>query len=186
MQVQTQRLFVCVDPSPAAVVHLGAVVDDLEVSRAGARLTARDRWHVTLAFLGDARVDRIDATAAALDRAWARTGPVTVRFAGGGTFGRGAFAILWAGLGGDVNGLVALSLAVRRDLRRARVHFDPKPFRPHLTISRPGSRLDPAAVAQDVTTLSTYEGPEWTVVDMHLMASELGPSPVYTRLHTTS
>jgi 2'-5' RNA ligase len=187
--VEVRRLFVCVDPSQDAVEHLGAVVDTLAVARSNTegrstRLAARDRWHVTLAFLGDVRVDRIDRASAALDRALADARPVTVRFAGGGTFGRGRFAILWAGLDGDVAGLRETSVTVRRELRRARVHFDARPFRPHLTVSRPGHRVDPTELASDVATLSGYEGPQWTVEEAHLVASELGPRPVYTVLHS--
>jgi 2'-5' RNA ligase len=184
-------LFVCVDPSQDAVEHLGAVVDTLAVARANVeghstRLTARDRWHITLAFLGDVRVDRVDRAAAALDRAWAEVKPAQVRFAGGGTFGRGRFAILWAGLAGDVAGLGATSQALRGELRRARLPFDAKPFRPHLTISRPGTRVDPADLAEDVTVLQAYEGPLWTVNEAHLVSSELGPRPVYTVVHSSS
>jgi 2'-5' RNA ligase len=50
-----RRLFVAVFPPEPALDHLGFVVDDLEVScgaGAAARLIARERWHVTLAFLG--------------------------------------------------------------------------------------------------------------------------------------
>jgi 2'-5' RNA ligase len=64
------------------------------------------------------------------------------------------------------------------------VHFDAKPFRPHLTISRPGTRVEPADIAEDVTALQGYEGPQWTVTEAHLVASQLGPQPVYTVLHT--
>jgi 2'-5' RNA ligase len=189
--VEVRRLFVCVDPSPEAVEHLGAVVDTLAVAQANTeghstRLAARDRWHVTLAFLGDVRVDRIDRVSAAIDRASADLEPVTVRFAGGGTFGRGRFSILWAGLDGDVAGLRQASAAVRRELRRNRVHFDARPFRPHLTISRPGGRVDRDQLAGDVAILSAYVGPQWTVEASHLVASELGPRPVYTVLHSAA
>jgi 2'-5' RNA ligase len=183
---ETHRLFVCVDPSAAAVADLGAVVDGLEVSRANVpgrstRLAARDRWHVTLVFFGDVPVRRTERIVRALDAAAAGQSPVPVRFAGGGTFGRGEFTILWAGVEGELGGLAT---TVRAQLRRARIFFDAKPFRPHLTISRPGSRLEPSAVAADVATLAGYVGPVWTVGEMHLVMSELGPQPVYTPLHT--
>jgi len=189
--VEVRRLFVCVDPSPDAVEHLGAVVDTLAVARANVeghstRLAARDRWHVTLAFLGDVRVDRVDRAAAALDQAWTGTEPASIRFAGGGTFGRGRFAILWAGLGGDVDELRGASQTLRGELRRARLPFDAKPFRPHLTISRPGTRVDPADLAEDVKILQEYEGPLWTVTEAHLVSSELGPRPVYTVVHSST
>jgi RNA 2',3'-cyclic 3'-phosphodiesterase len=186
--VEVRRLFVCVDPSPDAVEHLGAVVDTLAVARANVeghstRLAARDRWHITLAFLGDVRVDRIDRAADALDRAWVGTEPPAVRFAGGGTFGRGRFAILWAGLDGDVAELRAAAQAVRRELRRARLPFDAKPFRPHLTLARPGERVGAAELEADVRTLQGYEGPPWTITEAHLVSSALGPRPVYTVVH---
>jgi 2'-5' RNA ligase len=69
-------------------------------------------------------------------------------------------------------------------LRRRRVPFDAKAFRPHLTISRPGSRVPAEALEHDVAALEAYAGPEWTVAGMHLVASQLGPRPVYTTVHT--
>ena len=37
-------------------------------------------------------------------------------------------------------------------------------------------------MADDVATLEAYEGPLWSVDAVHLVASELGPKPHYTRL----
>lgn len=198
---ETRRLFVAVDPPAEALTHLGAVVDSLEVSRANepgrsTRVAARDRWHVTLAFLGDVPATRADAATHALIRAVAGRdrrptslpgsggdgGAIRVCFAGGGTFGRGRFTILWCGLGGDVAALRRLANGVRKELRRAGLPFDSKGFRPHLTISRPGGRVEPDLVAADVATLSAYTGPLWTVDAVHLVASELGPNPRHTRL----
>jgi len=184
----TRRLFVSVEPPAEAVAHLGAVVETLEVSRANApgrstRLASRDRWHITLAFLGDVASNRIDPVAAAVRRGLEEvTGPVGVHFAGGGTFGRGRFAVLWVGLAGDIGGLRRLAERVRRELRRARLPFDAKPFRPHLTLARPGDRVARDLLAADVATLSAYAGPVWTVDAVHLVDSELGPNPVHTHL----
>jgi 2'-5' RNA ligase len=88
-------------------------------------------------------------------------------------------------VGGDEAGLHALADRVRRELRRARLPHDRKPFRPHLTISRPGARVEPELIAADVATLAGYVGPEWTVDAVHLVASELGPHPRHTRLSSS-
>jgi len=37
---------------------------------------------------------------------------------------------------------------------------------------------------EDVSALSHYRGPAWPATQVHLMRSELGPKPVYTRLHS--
>jgi RNA 2',3'-cyclic 3'-phosphodiesterase len=180
-----RRLFVSVDPPTDAVAHLGTVVDSLEVSRANApgrstRLAGRDRWHVTLAFIGDVPAARVADAARALELAAAPAEPLRVSFAGGGTFGRSRFTVLWCGLDGDVPALRRLADDVRRQLRRARLPHDAKGFRPHLTLARPGDRVPPERLADDVARLTGYAGPTWTVEAVHLVSSVLGPNPVHT------
>ena len=52
-----------------------------------------------------------------------------------------------------------LAGGLRRSLRRARLPVDPKPLRPHLTISRSGERVAWEQVTRDVETLASYAGP---------------------------
>jgi 2'-5' RNA ligase len=106
-------------------------------------------------------------------------GPIRLRLAGGGRFGRGRFTVLWVGLDGDIEALRELGAILRTELRRARLPYDRKPLRPHLTLARPGERLD---VADDLLTLGRYAGPEWTVDTLTLVRSHLGPKPTYDRL----
>ncbi|HEX7745431.1 MAG TPA: 2'-5' RNA ligase family protein, partial [Micromonosporaceae bacterium] len=90
--------------------------------------------------------------------------------------------LLWVGLAGDVAALRTLNLAIRRELRRARLPYDERPFRPHVTLARPGDRVDAAAVEADRQVLNGYFGPSWPVSEMLLMRSHLGPRPTYDRL----
>lgn len=183
------RLFVAVYPPAAALDHLGAAVDRLEIARAAergvnARLAVRDLWHVTLTFLGDVPDERAGRAADALDRAVATVEkPPVLRVAGAGRFGRGRFTVLWTGLRGDIPELAALSRTLRRELRRLRLPYDDKPLRPHLTLARPGDRLPGEAIAADLAALSGYEGPEWTVDSARLVRSYPGPRPRYEVLH---
>jgi 2'-5' RNA ligase len=68
---------------------------------------------------------------------------------------------------------------VRRELRRVRLPFDRKPLRPHLTLARPGDRVD---VREDLVALDAYAGPPWTVTELRLMRSHPGPAPTYDTL----
>jgi RNA 2',3'-cyclic 3'-phosphodiesterase len=188
------RLFVAAYPSGDALEHFAAAVARLRlgvVQAAGTnvRLAARPLWHVTLAFLGEVADDRGPVVAGALRAGvsrWRSTGEAApaLRLAGGGRFGRRQSTVLWVGLGGDVDVLRSLGDAVRRELRRARVHFDHKPFRPHLTFARPGERLGAEDLAADLAALREYEGPGWTVDAVHLVRSQLGPKPVHERIAT--
>lgn len=102
------------------------------------RFTAREGYHLTLAFLDD--ID--DATAAramdALDAAVAsraEEGAVPLRAEGLGKFGRASDATLWLGIAPDP-ALTELAAAVRAQLAAHDIPFDERPFRPHLTLAR--------------------------------------------------
>jgi 2'-5' RNA ligase len=182
------RLFVAVQPPPAVLDHLADAVGGLAVSTVAeqginARVAARHLWHVTLAFLGEVPDEQAERAVEALDRAGATAAPVRLRIAGGGRFGKGRFTVLWVGLGGEVPVLRALAQSVTAQLRHARLPYDRKPFRPHLTIARPGDRLAPEQLAADLAALDGYEGPEWTVTEVVLMRSHLGPKPTHDLVH---
>jgi 2'-5' RNA ligase len=184
------RLFVAVYPPPYALDDLAAFVATLGVGQAAAagvnaRLAARPLWHITLAFLGDVSESKVGDVRRAITRAAERTGGAgpALRFAGGGRFGRGHFTVVWAGLGGDVAYLSRIAGEVRRQLDGARVRYDTKPFRPHLTLARPGARLPAETVTADVAALSEYRGPQWTADTLALVASHLGPRPTHETLH---
>ncbi|MER5332159.1 RNA 2',3'-cyclic phosphodiesterase [Micromonospora sp. NPDC002717] len=186
------RLFVAVYPPPEAIAHLGAQVARLRVGAAAAaginvRLADPATAHVTLAFLGDVEADRLVDVESALGLAaeWSREGRSAaprLRFAGGGRFGRGRFTVLWADLRGEVEQLQVLARLIRSRLRHARLPHDEKPFRPHLTVARPGDRVPDVDVTADLATLDGYEGPAWPAAEMVLMRSHPGPRPTYDRL----
>jgi 2'-5' RNA ligase len=178
------RLFVAAYPPGSACDDLEDRLAGLAVTRAAeggvnTRLAHRETWHVTLAFLGEVGDERAPGAATAVERA-ADSPPLKLRLAGGGRFGRGRFTVLWAGVEGD--GLDVLSQRVRRELKRARLPYDDRPFRPHLTVARPGDKLDPEAVEADRALLADYRGPSWPVTEIQLVRSHLGPRPSYDRI----
>ena len=148
------RTFVAVRPPPEAVTHLQA-----ELARWP---SAPERWHVTLAFLGE--VDAPRRLAAPLGAVCAATDPFRLRLAGSGTFGRGG--PVWVGVDGDVDRLTALAQDVANACRRAGVDVERRAYRPHLTVGRRG-HPDPRALA-------SYIGPEWRVDEVELVVSHLG------------
>ena len=179
------RLFVAVYPPADAVTELSGYVAGLHTVRAGARPTRPDTRHVTLAFLGEVPEPRLADVTAAVDLAAGTGHPLDLRIAGGGSFGHGRHTVLWAGLTGAVPELVELARAVRRALARARLPYDRKPPNPHLTIARPGDRLPAEALAEDLTTLTHYQGKPWTADQVTVTESHPGPTPTYHQHHTT-
>lgn len=148
------RLFVALRPPPAAVEHLLAALP---------RWPSRpERWHLTLAFLGE--VDDPDPVRAQLRPAVASAAPFELALRGSGTFGRGA--VVWVGVGGDVAPLRSLASVVSAACRAAGADVDDKPYRPHVSVGR-RSHPDPAALA-------AYDGPAWPVSEVELVRSTLG------------
>lgn len=182
-------------PPPSALAELAQTLDQLKLGATAATganvgLQAPARWHVTLVFLGEVADEQAPAAAGALKagvsrwRASAAQAP-RLRLAGGGRFGRRRFTVLWVGLDGDLPGLAALARGLRRELRRARLPGDDRrPFRPHLTLARPGERLPAADLAADLATLADYEGQWWRADAVQLVCSRPGPTPEYESLAT--
>ncbi|SCG62775.1 RNA 2',3'-cyclic phosphodiesterase [Micromonospora halophytica] len=186
------RLFVAVYPPPAAVADLTARIAGLRVGAASAaginvRLADPAQLHVTLAFLGEVEADRLIDVESTLGLAvetargcW--ESPPRLRLGGGGRFGRGRFTVLWVDLLGEVEALHVLGRLIRSGLRRNRLPHDDRPFRPHLTVARPGDRIDRSDVEADRAALDEYRGPEWAATELVLVRSHQGPRPTYDRL----
>lgn len=147
------RLFVAVRPSADALAHLARALG----------CAPSPRWHVTLAFLGEAADG--GALASPLASVAAAAAPLQLQLAGGGRFGRA----VWVGVHGDVAALSGLAGAVAAACGVA----DDRPYVPHLTVSRGG--LDPASLA-------AYEGPPFLVDRLLLVESVLGRTAVHTVL----
>ncbi|MGV9210920.1 RNA 2',3'-cyclic phosphodiesterase [Micromonospora sp. RB23] len=187
------RLFVAVCPPVEAVGHLGAQIARLRLAAAAAagarvRLVDPADLHLTLAFLGDVEAARLVDVESALGLAAdsfgdGLDGPPRLRLGGGGMFGDGRRTVLWVDAQGDVAALHGLTRLVRERLRVAGLPYDDKPFRPHLTVARPGDRVDEADVEADRVVLDEYQGPEWPATELLLMRSHLGSGrPRHERL----
>ncbi|GAA2892234.1 RNA 2',3'-cyclic phosphodiesterase [Actinoplanes cyaneus] len=127
----------------------------------GARLTRPAKWHVTLAFLGELSrgTDEVADTLATVPAPPA----FPLRLSGGGRFG----SVVWAGLTGNRKALTSLRESVRLALDNAGFPIDPRPFRPHLTVSY---RAEPGVLP----ALESYTGPSWPVTSFALVESVLG------------
>ncbi|GAB4448131.1 MAG: RNA 2',3'-cyclic phosphodiesterase [Rhodocyclaceae bacterium] len=133
------RAFVAI-PLPEDIRdRLEAMQADLPVGRP----TDPETFHITLAFLGEEPVERIEAAHEALEAL--RAAPFALRLDGLGTFGgREARTLFAAVVPSDP--LAALQRKVRSLLHGAGLMPDRARFRPHVTLARfrPGEGGDPA------------------------------------------
>jgi RNA 2',3'-cyclic 3'-phosphodiesterase len=146
----------------------------------GLRLTPRDRWHVTLAFLGDVAAQRLGDIQRALD-AVPPSGGVELRLAGTGRFGKGKSAALWVGVVGDLAALSRLHDDIQGALVAADLPRDDRPFRPHLTVAYTRGGEVPE-VWRALHALETYTGPAWRADEFVLVRSRFAEGGGYVRL----
>ena|ERR1700754_2636182 len=157
------RLFVAVFPPEEILDHLKRRLGDVR----GVHLTRTDRWHLTVHFIGDVDDDVRPEIERSLD-AVPRRGPMTLRLAGGGNFGK----VSWVGVDGDVAALSDLHDDVV-DVLAA----EPTVLKPHLTVAYArNSALREA--------LTEYVGPEWMAREMTLVRSHHATGGGYENLGT--
>ncbi len=117
------RLFVAVTPPPAALAELDAAVAGLRDGWPRLRWAGQDRWHVTLAFLGEVAEERLDDMGHRLERAATRHHGLRLRIGRGGAFPSPAKArVLCAHIDGDpqaLSDLQRLAASVAAGARRA-------------------------------------------------------------------
>ncbi|MCW2612973.1 MAG: 2-5 ligase [Cryptosporangiaceae bacterium] len=161
------RLFAAVYPSEAARTDLAATLSRRSLAGRSVRPA---QWHLTLAFLDGVPDGRLPEVRAAVAQAAAEVPAFTLRLVGAGAFG----SVVWVGAGGDTEPLGRLAEELRGRLAGAGFAIDPRPFRAHLTVAR-GVHTRRPEVAAGLAALANHDGPPWTVRQVVLVRSTLGP-----------
>lgn len=181
------RLFVALHPSPAALAELEAVVAPLRAGWPELRWTGQDRWHVTLAFLGEVAQEKLAELTVRLERAAGRHQPQRLWIGHGGAFPNQKRArVVISRVEGDQPALAALTALAGSVAAGARRAGAPPPdegrrYRPHLTLAR---CRQPSDVSEVVDALGVFTGSTWLAGEMQLIRSHAGPKPWYEALAT--
>lgn len=170
----------------------GNVVDQLaELGRAlGANLDSHAvRWvrpeaiHLTLRFLGNVQIDKLDDISRGIDQVASQTSPFSLTLDKLGCFPNPRRPrVIWIGLAGDIEQLETLQNSVEVMLSPMGWELEKRGFHPHLTLGRvKDSRKVIEARLPWGEVLARGRIP---VEEMHLIQSQLNPGgAVYTRLH---
>jgi 2'-5' RNA ligase len=148
------RLFLAVQPPPEILDAIAALPRSDEP---GVRWSGRERWHVTLRFMGAADPDEVlrALDGCSLPRAHASVGPRVRRL------GRGAIVA-------PVDGLDELAGKVQEATSTIGEPVDPRPFTGHITLARLRRRGPCRLIDHDISG-------SFDVAEIALVNSELHP-----------
>lgn len=177
------RIFVAIAPPNDLAAALATL---LPPGLAGLRVVEPGLLHITLAFVGAVPDDGVAAMATAVRAASLGCSAFELRIDGIGRFlVHGRVETVWAGIGGDAAALAGLAERIRAELTRRRIPFDPKPFRPHLTLGRlrrSSTEAEARAVAAATGAARVPAGLAFTARAVDVMESALSSKgPRYSR-----
>ena len=134
--METVRAFIAADIGDEIRGRLDELQRKLKQAHSNVRWVKPQGIHLTLAFLGDVPIGKIDPIKTALDQVCQSIECFELEAAGTGTFGRpGHPRVVWAGIEASPP-LMALQQKIVDNLSHAEIVFDRKPFSPHLTLGR--------------------------------------------------
>ena len=111
----------------------------------GLRVVNPEGIHLTLKFLGEVERNRIEHIVDEVRRVAKAYRPFTLELEGLGGFpSRGAPRVLWVGITGDTEPMLALQRELEEALELLGFSKERRGFRPHLTFARVGERASPA------------------------------------------
>ncbi|MCL2679083.1 MAG: RNA 2',3'-cyclic phosphodiesterase [Dehalococcoidia bacterium] len=189
---ETARLFIVAELPTAAMEELAKLQAQLKKASANraARWVSPDNIHLTISFLDEVVLSRIDSVKNAIRLTAGEFSFIDLTLKGIGAFPNFLQPrVLWAGLGGDITKLAALQKHLEARLSQAGFISEKRAFRPHLTLAR----LHNESIPNDKRRLeasagkATFTAQTFSVTSISLMQSRLTPSvPIYTRLFSTS
>jgi 2'-5' RNA ligase len=164
---------VAVPVGPPAHDLLAARIEGLRQRVAGVRWVDTATTHVTLHFFAELPLERLGEIVTAVGGVVAGQAPFTLRPAGYGSFPGGARArVLWLGLVEESGALAGLAAGVQAAVAGCGFEVDPRPFRPHVTLGRPGPRFDLQAWRCELA--EPVELPAFTATEILLYESRNG------------
>ena len=170
-------MFVALVPPDSALEHLSEFLAPRQAAEPTFRWTAREQWHVTLAFMADVAERNLGDLTERLARAAARRPPLALSLHAGGAFPDATRAkVLFAGVDAATSAeeLRRLSTGTRSAAAKAGAAPGGGRFHPHVTLARLRAPVD---ATRWVRIVAGYRGPGWGAGEMALVESHLGQGP---------
>ena len=192
---ETIRTFIAVELPDEVRAYLAGCQARLAEAGGNVKWTRPEQVHLTLAFLGNVRVEDVPALVEAVRTAVAPFGPVGLRATGTGQFPPGgAPRVAWVGVEVQAGDLAGLQQAVAEAAGPFAEKHEDRRFHPHLTLGRVrfdrgrgrrsgGGPGDLRSLGQAIAETAGQVGPEFDADEIVVFQSDLSrDGPAHTPL----
>ena len=182
---KTIRAFLAIDPSEEVLRSIADIQGILKRNIRGSISWVRPEGiHLTLKFFGDIGREHLLSIAEVVTVHAAATPPLNLFVQGLGVFPAPRRPrVLWIGVGGDTERLIALQKAVDQGLETCGFRKEERPFQAHLTLARIKSPQGLAGIEKMLTEKGSEGAGAFKARSVTLFQSELTPKgAIYTVL----
>jgi RNA 2',3'-cyclic 3'-phosphodiesterase len=182
------RTFIAIELPEKVKTALTSIQRDLkEPGQNFIKWVSPDSIHLTLKFLGNVNIDKVDEIKIAIEEARHRQKPFTIQISEVGAFPNMKNPrVLWVGIAGNIGELIELQKRLDDKLEAVGFTKEKRAFSPHLTLARVAEGATPQEVAGFSRKLQNYrpnEKMEVEVSGLSFIRSQLfRTGPVYTTL----
>ncbi len=182
--METIRAFIAVQIPGQIKQRFGEIQRTLERSRADVRWVKPGNTHVTLQFLGDTPVDRIDEIESALSRVGDSHRGFDISIGGLGVFpNERRPRVVWIGVLQGADSLAALQSSVSREMKKLGFKPEKRGYSPHITLGRVKSPNNVEKLMHLLHAQSEFQAGTFRATEIHLIRSVLSSEgPTYSTL----
>jgi len=177
------RLFVAVTLSAEVKRELGLVSEVMagRLPERSVRWVKPELMHITLCFLGETAVSKLEAITQTMDKVAQNKAPISLRLNGTGCFPNAKRPrVVWVGLTGQVAELATIKQELDTGLAVLGWKMEKRRFKPHLTLGRVKDVQKLREVSWEVDVQEVVVG----ITAVHLIESQLTrEGPIYTTRH---
>jgi len=182
---ETIRAFLALDPPPEVLREIADIQGMLRMNIQGALKWVRPEGiHLTLKFFGAIAAKAVSAVSEIVAGQAAGARPLNLEAKGLGVFpDTRRPRVLWLGIGGEVERLIALQQAIDQGLEACGFPREQRPFRAHLTLARIKSPQGLSGLDGVLTAKGSESAGKFTATGLTLFKSDLTPKgAIYTTL----
>lgn len=181
---ETIRTFIAIELPKEINDNLQKLQNDMKDSMPDARWTKYGNIHLTLKFLGDTNVTKLELIGTIIQEIARKYSPFIISLKGIGAFPNSRKpSVIWTGIDKGKDEISKLANEIESAMEKLGFPRENRSFNPHLTIGRVRELNHPSEMMQALENPTVGEVGEFTVDRVNFIKSELNPKgSIYTIL----